>query len=50
MAFVVEAAGGASHQGQGSVLDIEISHAAQRTVLSLGSCDEVSRSIKALQS
>ena len=47
MAFIVESAGGRSFCGDGSVLDIQITDAAQRTVLSLGSAKEVTRSEKA---
>lgn len=49
MAFVVESAGGSSYSGTGSVLDLEIKEATQRTILSLGSKDEVKKSEKALQ-
>ena len=37
VSFVVESAGGASHDGRGSVLDQKISALDDRTVISLGS-------------
>ena len=45
----MESAGGASYSGQGSVLDLEIREAAQKTALSLGSRSEVERSKKAFE-
>ena len=49
MAFIVEAAGGSSHDGQGSVLDRKIGGVGEKTVISLGSGSMVEQSIKALQ-
>ena len=49
MAFIVEAAGGASNCGHGSVLDKKINSVQDKTVISLGSASEVKRSISALQ-
>ena len=49
MAFIVEAAGGSSHDGKGSVLDRKIRDVGDKTVISLGSCSMVEQSVKALQ-
>ena len=48
LAFVVEAAGGASHSGAGSVLDQTIGSADERLVISLGSRQEVARTADSL--
>ena len=48
MAFIIEAAGGASHNGAGSVLDCKVNAVDERTVICLGSKQEVVRSIAAL--
>lgn len=49
MAFIVEAAGGSSHDGKGSILDRKIESVQDKTSISLGSKVEVERSVKALQ-
>ena len=48
LAFIMEAAGGASHSGAGSILDQVISSSEQRSVISLGSKHEVEKSIPSL--
>ena len=48
MAFIIEAAGGASHNGTSSVLDCKVNAVEERTVICLGSKQEVDRSIPAL--
>ena len=49
MAFIIEAAGGLSHDGQGSILEKKINSAQDKTVVSLGTREEVTRSIQSLQ-
>ncbi len=49
LAFVVEAAGGASHDGDGSVLDRQIQSSGDRSVICLGSKAEVEKSVPALR-
>jgi Fructose-1-6-bisphosphatase, C-terminal domain len=49
LAFVVEAAGGASHDGRGSVLDQRIETVDARTVISLGSHKLVMQSVASLK-
>lgn len=49
LAFVVEAAGGASHSGHGSVLDQRIDAVDTRTVISLGSHKLVMQSVASLK-
>lgn len=49
IAFIMEAAGGASHDGKGSVLDRRIQAAQDRSIISLGTKVEVEKSIAALQ-
>ncbi len=49
MAFLMEQAGGASSNGEKSVLDIEIKTLHQRTPIFIGVKEEVERSTKALQ-
>lgn len=49
MAFIIEAAGGLSHDGQGSILDKRINSVQDKTGISLGTKTEVESSIKALQ-
>ena len=49
LAFVVEAAGGASHSGSGSVLDQRIDAVDTRTVISLGSHTLVMQSVASLK-
>ena len=48
LAFVIEAAGGASHAGAGSVLDRRIQSSGDRSVICLGSKAEVVKSVPAL--
>lgn len=48
MAFVVESAGGASHDGKGSILDRPIEAVGDRTVISLGSRELVADTKAAL--
>lgn len=48
LAFIVEAAGGASHCGSTSVLQQTIQSTDQRSVVSLGSQEEVARTVAAL--
>ena len=48
LAFVVEAAGGASRDGTASVLDRRIETSADRSVICLGSGVEVTKSVVAL--
>ena len=43
LAFVVEAAGGASHDGMGSALDRRLEGHGDRSIVCLGSKDEVER-------
>lgn len=49
LAFVVEAAGGASHDGRGSMLDQKIDAVDKRTPISLGSPKLVKQSVAALK-
>ena len=49
LAFVVEAAGGASHDGAGSILDRKIQSSGDRSIICLGSKAEVARSLPALR-
>ena len=49
LAFVMEAAGGASHDGSGSVLDQRIVDVDQRSIISLGSPGLVAASVPALK-
>lgn len=49
LAFVVEAAGGGSHDGRGSVLDRKVDAVDQRTVISLGSPKLVGLSVASLK-
>ena len=49
LAFVVEAAGGASQDGAGSVLDQRIQSSGDRSVICLGSKAEVAKSVSALR-
>jgi fructose-1,6-bisphosphatase len=49
LALVVEAAGGMSHDGEGSLLDRVMDSANTRTTVCLGSSDMVEASIPALQ-
>ena len=48
MAFIVEAAGGLSNNGQGSILDTKISSAQDKTPISLGSSSEVQKGVACL--
>ena len=48
LAFIVEAAGGASQDGHGSTLAQRIESSAQRAVISLGSSDDVAKSVASL--
>lgn len=50
LAYVVEAAGGASHDGLASALDKEIRSTDERGIVSLGSVKEVEKTVSALQS
>jgi fructose-1,6-bisphosphatase len=49
LAYIVEAAGGRSHDGQGSALDIKITSTDVRSIVSLGSPDEVEKTVWALR-
>lgn len=49
LAYVIEAAGGASHDASASALDQEVKSTNQRSVISLGSPIEVEKTIPALQ-
>ena len=49
LSFIVEAAGGASHDGTGSVLQRRISSTQERSIVSLGSTQEVAKSVPSLQ-
>lgn len=49
LSFVVEAAGGASHDGAGSVLDVPLPSHDARGVVALGSAAEVARCVPALR-
>ncbi|KAI3438745.1 hypothetical protein D9Q98_001164 [Chlorella vulgaris] len=49
LALITEAAGGSSHNGQGSALDAVLSAHDQRSPLCLGSADEVAQCLPAMQ-
>ena len=49
LAFIMEAAGGASSNGQDSILKLKINSLDRRTVITLGSKGEVARSQHCLQ-
>ena len=49
MAFIIEAAGGISHDGQGSILEKTIDSVQDKTAISLGTKMEVESSVKSLQ-
>uniref|UniRef100_A0A7S0S0I6 Fructose-bisphosphatase n=1 Tax=Chlamydomonas leiostraca TaxID=1034604 RepID=A0A7S0S0I6_9CHLO len=49
LALVIEAAGGMSHDGHGSMLDRTIQTTADRTIVCLGSSDLVAQSMPAMQ-
>jgi fructose-1,6-bisphosphatase len=48
LAYVIEAAGGASHCGRGSVLDLEIPDTGARTTVALGAAEEVAECLEAM--
>lgn len=48
MAFIIESAAGASHDGHGSILDRKIEAVDAKTAISLGSKAEVARTAAAL--
>ena len=48
LAFVVDAAGGASYSGRGSVMEQTLRAADERLVISLGSREEVARTEESL--
>eukprot|EP00798_Chlamydomonas_sp_ICE-L_P013014 gene13014-3519_t len=49
LAFIIEAAGGASHDGQGSMLDARIESTAIKSIVCLGSTELVEQSIPAMK-
>lgn len=49
LAYVIEAAGGASHDGAGSILALRINDTGARTAIALGSHAQVSQCVEALE-
>lgn len=49
LALIVEAAGGVSHDGQGSILDLELNDTGSRSIIALGSKSMVEQCLEAMR-